>query len=259
MGPDLLPANIDLSLAEIELIHTVNRERRLAGMLAPLRDEYDFVLMDCQPSLGLLTVNAFAASDEVLVPLVCEFLSTRAVDVLLRFVRKVQVQVNSKLKVAGILPTMFDGRLRHVRAELDRLEQRFQGKVPVLSDCAVPRSVRFAEAAVGAVDIVVHAGPCGRGGVSPPGRALAGRSGGAGEGGRRAESGSAPGDGLLLADEPLDVFTRKTAAPTAGGRLTARDDGSDCRGPSDRPRRPAGPNGGGCVMRAGAEPYRSKS
>src|SRR5690606_16509210 len=65
MGPDLLPANIDLSLAEIELIHTVNRERRLAGMLAPLRDEYDFVLMDCQPSLGLLTVNAFAAADEV--------------------------------------------------------------------------------------------------------------------------------------------------------------------------------------------------
>lgn len=147
MGPDLLPANIDLSLAEIELIHTVNRERRLAGMLAPLRDDYDFVLMDCQPSLGLLTVNAFAAADEVLIPLVCEFLSTRAVDVLLRVVRKVQVQVNSQLKVAGLLPTMYDGRLRHVRAELQRLEERFSGRAPVLTDCIVPRSVRFAEAA----------------------------------------------------------------------------------------------------------------
>lgn len=147
IGPDLLPANIDLSLAEIELIHTVNRERRLAGMLAPLRDDYDFVLMDCQPSLGLLTVNAFGAADEVLVPLVCEFLSTRAVDVLMRVVRRVKVEVNSQLKVAGILPTMFDGRLRHVRAELERLEQQFEGKVPVLSACAVPRTVRFAESA----------------------------------------------------------------------------------------------------------------
>lgn len=211
MGPDLLPANIDLSLAEIELIHTVNRERRLAGMLAPLRDEYDFVLMDCQPSLGLLTVNAFAASDEVLVPLVCEFLSTRAVDVLLRFVRKVQVQVNSKLKVAGILPTMFDGRLRHVRAELDRLEQRFQRKVPVLSDCAVPRSVRFAEAAALGQSILSympgHAG-------AEAYRRLAGHLLGDPEALAKAdagrESGLAPGDGLLLADEPrIDVFTRK--------------------------------------------------
>lgn len=147
LGPDLLPANIDLSLAEMELIHTVNRERRLAGMLAPVRDEYDFILMDCQPSLGLLTVNAFAAADMVLVPIVCEFLSTRAVDVLLRMVRKVQVMVNSRLQVAGLVPTMYDGRLRHVRVELERLAERFEGRIPVLLDCIVPRSVRFSEAA----------------------------------------------------------------------------------------------------------------
>lgn len=147
LGADLLPANIDLSLAEMDLINTVARERRLGGVLAPLRDDYDFVLMDCQPSLGLLTVNAFAAADEVLVPIVCEFLSTRAVDVLMRMVKKVQVQLNSKLNVVGILPTMFDGRLRHARAELERLEARFDGRAPVLSDCTVPRTVRFAEAA----------------------------------------------------------------------------------------------------------------
>lgn len=147
LGADLLPANVDLSLAEMDLINTVARERRLGAVLAPLRDDYDFVLMDCQPSLGLLTVNAFAAADEVLVPLVCEFLSTRAVEVLMRMVRKVQVQLNSKLAVAGILPTMFDGRLRHARSELERLEERFAGRAPVLTDCIVPRSVRFAEAA----------------------------------------------------------------------------------------------------------------
>lgn len=147
LGPDLLPANIDLSLAEMELIGTVARERRLGGVLAPLRDAYDFVLMDCQPSLGLLTVNSFAAADEVLVPVVCEFLSTRAVDVLLRMMRQVQLRLNSKLQLTGILPTMFDSRLRHARAELEELQRRFAGAVPVLTGCTVPRSVRFAEAA----------------------------------------------------------------------------------------------------------------
>lgn len=147
LGPDLLPANIDLSLAEMELIHAYNRERRLAGMLAPVRDEYDFILLDCQPSLGLLTINAFAAADALLVPIVCEYLSTRAVDVLMRMVRKVQVQLNSRLQVVGLLPTMYDGRLRHVRSELERLAERFQDRAPVLLDCIVPRSVRFSEAA----------------------------------------------------------------------------------------------------------------
>lgn len=147
LGPDLLPANIDLSLAEMELIGTVARERRLGGVLAPLRDKYDFVLMDCQPSLGLLTVNAFAAADEVLVPVVCEFLSTRAVDVLLRMMRKVQLRLNSRLQLSGFVPTMFDGRLRHARQELQELQHRFADVAPVLTGCIVPRSVRFAEAA----------------------------------------------------------------------------------------------------------------
>ena len=143
----------------------------------------DFVLMDCQPSLGLLTVNVFGAADEVLVPLVCEFLSTWAVDVLMRVnLRRVKVEVNSQLKVAGILPTMFDGRLRHVRAELERLEQQFEGKVPVLSDCAVPRTMLCRIGRAGPVDFVVHADPCGLGGVSAVGRVLARRFRRAGRG-----------------------------------------------------------------------------
>lgn len=147
LGADLLPANVDLSLAEMELIGTVARERRLGGVLAPLRDDYDFVLMDCQPSLGLLTVNAFAAADEVVVPVVCEFLSTRAIHVMMKMVRNVQLRLNSKLKVMGLLPTMFDARLRHARAELEQLQKEFAAEVPVLTGCIVPRSVRFAEAA----------------------------------------------------------------------------------------------------------------
>lgn len=147
LGPDLLPANIDLSLAEMELISTVARERRLGGVLAPLRDDYDFILMDCQPSLGLLTVNSFAAADEVLVPTVCEFLSTRAVDVLMRMMRQVQLKLNSKLVLTGLLPTMFDARLRHARSELDELQRSYGERAPILTGCIVPRSVRFAEAA----------------------------------------------------------------------------------------------------------------
>lgn len=147
LGPDLLPANIDLSLAEMELIGVVARERRLGGVLAPLRDDYDFILMDCQPSLGLLTVNSFAAADEVLVPVVCEFLSTRAVEVLMRMMRQVQLRLNSRLRLTGFVPTMYDARLRHARSELEHLHERFGDVAPVLTDCIVPRSVRFAEAA----------------------------------------------------------------------------------------------------------------
>src|SRR5690606_10393619 len=157
LGADLLPANIDLSLAEMELVGMVARERRLGGVLAPLRDEYDFVLVDCQPSLGLLTINALAAADEVLVPVACEFLSTRAIQVLLRMVRKVQLRLNSKLTVTGILPTLFDRRVRHSREELDALVEQFGAETPVLVDCTVPRSIRFAEAAAAGKSILTFA------------------------------------------------------------------------------------------------------
>lgn len=157
LGADLLPANIDLSLAEMELVGMVARERRLASVLAPLRDQYDFVLIDCQPSLGLLTLNAFCVADEVLVPVACEFLSTRAIHVLLRMIGKVKLRLNSRLAVAGILPTMFDRRLRHSQKELDELVRQFAGQVPVLVDCAVPRSIRFAEAAAAGRSILEFA------------------------------------------------------------------------------------------------------
>ncbi|HEY8416922.1 MAG TPA: ParA family protein [Limnochordales bacterium] len=157
LGADLLPANVDLSLAEMELVGMVARERRLGAVLAPVRDEYDFVLVDCQPSLGLLTINALAAADELLIPVACEFLSTRAIQVLLRMVRKVQLRLNSKLAVTGILPTLYDRRVRHARDELEALVEQFGAETPVLVDCAVPRSIRFAEAAAAGKSILAFA------------------------------------------------------------------------------------------------------
>ncbi|HLT57652.1 MAG: ParA family protein [Limnochordales bacterium] len=210
LGADLLPASIDLSLAEMELVGMVARERRLGGVLAPLRDRYDYVLVDCQPSLGLLTVNAFAAADAVLVPVACEFLSTRAIQVLLRMVRKVQLRLNSQLVVAGILPTLFDRRTRHAQQELEALVQQFGHETPVLVDCAVPRSIRFAEAAAAGKSILAFA-------PLHPGAEAYRRLARAIAPGLEAREAPAAGAGgglaLLDTDGPrVDVFVRKGTA-----------------------------------------------
>lgn len=156
-GADLIPANIDLALAELELVNLFARERRLAAVLAPIRDEYDTVLIDCQPSLGLLTLNAMAVADGVLIPVACEFLAMRAVHGFIKFVKKVRAQANSRLKVIGILPTMFDKRTRHAQETLDELKSTFEPEIPVL-DFVVYRSIRFAEAAARGESIMEYAG-----------------------------------------------------------------------------------------------------
>lgn len=145
-GVHLLPANVDLSMAEMELINLVARERRLGAVLAQVRDEYDFILIDCQPSLGLLTVNALAVADEVLIPAACEFLSLRGVDVLLKMLGKVRLRLNSRLQVIGLLPTLFDGRTNHAHQTLDALRERYGARFG-LFPTPVARSIRFAEAA----------------------------------------------------------------------------------------------------------------
>lgn len=146
LGPDLLPATVDLSLAEVELVNQVARERRLGGVLAGLRDTYDFVFVDCQPSLGLLTVNALAAADELIIPVSCEYLAIRGIRALLKLVGRVRLQLNSRLAIDGILPTLYDTRTRHARDVLQELAHTFEPRVP-LFPVVVDRSVRFAEAA----------------------------------------------------------------------------------------------------------------
>lgn len=155
-GADLIPANVDLSLAELELVNAFARERRLAALLGPVRDTYDTVLIDCQPSLGLLTLNAMAVADGVLIPVACEYLAMRAVKGFLTFVKKVKAQVNSRLHIIGLLPTMFDKRTRHAQETLDLLKERFEPKVRVL-DQVVYRSIRFAESAAHAESIITYA------------------------------------------------------------------------------------------------------
>ena len=145
-GPDLMPAGIELSVAEVELVGQMAPERRLLRLLAPVRDRYDYVLVDCQPSLGLLVQNALAAADEVLVPVACEFLAVRVLALLLRALVRVRVQSNSRLSVLAILPTLYDRRTLHARQALDQIRAAF-GQRHWVAQWPVVKSVRFAEAA----------------------------------------------------------------------------------------------------------------
>jgi chromosome partitioning protein len=142
-GVDLLPATIELAGADAALLGRPGREYVLRTALEPVLDGYDVVLLDCSPSLGVLTLNALTAAGEVLVPLQCEMLSHRGVGQLLDTVADVQRILNPDLRVLGLLPTMFDGRTTHAKAVLADLPERYG--VPVLSP-PIPKSVRFAEA-----------------------------------------------------------------------------------------------------------------
>ncbi len=144
-GIDLLPSNIDLSAAEIQLVGEVAREQSLARVIAPVLDGYDFVLIDCQPSLGLLTVNALTASHGVIIPLECEFFSLRGVALLIDTIEKVQQRLNPNLKLDGILATMYDGRTLHGREVFARVLEAFGDTV---YDTVITRTVRFPETTV---------------------------------------------------------------------------------------------------------------
>jgi chromosome partitioning protein len=142
-GPDLLPATIDLAGCEAQLLTRTGREHVLRQALDDIRDSYDVVLFDCAPTLGVLTINALTAADEVIVPLQCETLSHRGVGQLLDTVNDVQRLTNPNLTVMGVLPTLFDGRTLHARAVLADIASRYG--LAVLEP-PIPRSVRFAEA-----------------------------------------------------------------------------------------------------------------
>jgi chromosome partitioning protein len=144
-GLDLLPGNIDLSAAEVQLVGEVAREQALARALAPVLDTYDFVLIDCQPSLGLLTVNALTAAAGVIIPLECEFFSLRGVALLIDTIDKVQERLNPDLRLEGILATMYDGRTLHGREVYARVLEAFGDKV---FDTVIARTVRFPETTV---------------------------------------------------------------------------------------------------------------
>jgi len=151
---DLLPANIDLSAAEVQLVNEVAREQVLASALRKVRDEYDVILIDCQPSLGLLTVNALTASDGVIIPLICEFFALRAVALLVDSIEKVQDRLNPNLEIVGVLATMFDARTIHSKEVLVRIVDAFGDKV---FDTVIKRTVKFPDASVSAEPILTYA------------------------------------------------------------------------------------------------------
>ncbi len=153
-GLDLLPANIDLSAAEVQLVGEVAREMVLSRALRPIVDDYDVVLIDCQPSLGLLTVNALTAAHGVLIPLECEFFALRGVALLVETIEKVQDRLNPKLEIDGILATMYDGRTLHSREVVARVVEAFGDTV---FHTVIGRTVKFPDATVAAEPITVYA------------------------------------------------------------------------------------------------------
>jgi chromosome partitioning protein len=151
----LLPANIDLCGAEIQLVHEIGRESILRQKLAPLSSAYDYILIDCQPSLGLLVVNALSAADEVIVPLQCSFLALRGLGMLLDTVTKVSERMNPELHISGILLTMHDPRTLHSREVAQITRERFGDLV---FSTMIHRSVRFDESPVRGEPITSYAG-----------------------------------------------------------------------------------------------------
>lgn len=153
-GLDVMPANIDLSAAEMQLVNEVAREQTLARVLDPVLEDYDLVLIDCQPSLGLLTINALTASHGVIIPLEAEFFALRGVALLVETIDTVRDRLNPRLVVDGLLATMVDTRTLHTREILERLDEVFGDLVFTTQ---ISRSVRFPDASVATEPITTYA------------------------------------------------------------------------------------------------------
>ena len=139
----LVPSHLDLVGAEIELINQPNRERIIKGILDEIRGDYDFIIIDCSPSLGLITVNALTAADSVLIPVQCEYFALEGLGKLLNTIKIVQTRLNTKLEIEGIVLTMFDPRLRLANQVVDEIKRHFQN---IVYDTIIHRNTRLGEA-----------------------------------------------------------------------------------------------------------------
>jgi chromosome partitioning protein len=154
---DLIPAHIDLVGAEIELINIPNREYMMRAALGKVRDEYDFIIMDCSPSLGLVTVNALTASDSVIVPVQCEYFALEGLGKLLNTIKIVQQKLNTDLTIEGILLTMYDSRLRLSNQVVEEVKMHFQEMV---FDTIIHRNTTLGEAPSFGQTIIMHDASC---------------------------------------------------------------------------------------------------
>lgn len=151
---DLLPSNIDLAAAELMLVNEVAREQSLLRVLAGLRVKYDFILIDCPPSLGLLTINALTAADGVLIPLECEYYALRGMAQLMDSIERIRERLNPRLHVDGIVATMVDSRTLHSKEVLERVREAFGSR---LFETVIRKTIRFAEAPVAGEPILTYA------------------------------------------------------------------------------------------------------
>ena len=154
-GIDLIPANISLAGLEVALVNTMNRERVLKQFLEPIKGNYDYVLLDCMPSLGMLTVNALAAADAALVPVQANYLSAKGLEQLLQTINKVKRQINPKLRIEGILLTMVDGRTNYGKEISSLIRDTYGGHIKIFT-AEIPRSVRAAEISAEGKSIFLH-------------------------------------------------------------------------------------------------------
>ena len=154
-GVDLIPANIELAGLEVALVNSMNREKMLKQVLESAKREYDYILLDCMPSLGMLTINALAAADTTLIPVQAQYLSAKGLEQLLQTVAKVRRQINPKLKIEGILLTMTDSRTNYGKQIDTLIRQAYGSKIKVF-DQTIPRSVRAAETSAAGKSIFQH-------------------------------------------------------------------------------------------------------
>ena len=156
-GLDILPANVDLSGAEVDLVYKRNRERILKNALDPLRSEYDYIFVDCPPSLGLLTVNAWVASDSVIIPLQAEYYALEGVSQLMNTIAMVRQHLNPALQIEGVVITMYDGRALIAKQITAEIKKFFKNK---LYEIIIPRNIRLSEAPSHGLPVMLHDPKC---------------------------------------------------------------------------------------------------
>jgi len=152
-GLDIIPSHIDLVGAEIEMLNLENRERIISNLLEPLRKEYDFILIDCSPSLGLITVNSLTAADSVIIPVQCEYFALEGISKLLNTIKIIKTKLNPKLEIEGFLLTMYDSRLRLANQIYDEVKRHFQ---ELVFKTVIQRNVKLSESPSHGLPVILY-------------------------------------------------------------------------------------------------------
>ena len=152
-GLDIVPSHIDLVGAEIEMLNIENRERIISNLLEPLRMEYDYILIDCSPSLGLITVNSLTAADSVIIPVQCEYFALEGISKLLNTIKIIKTKLNTKLEIEGFLLTMYDSRLRLANQIYDEVKRHFQ---ELVFKTVIQRNVKLSESPSHGLPVILY-------------------------------------------------------------------------------------------------------